>query len=145
MNSVSDLVETILSRTNIADTNELAEAVVPLRGAIVLVLLFSMTQYVRKLNVLPVLSLGTLLNSVSFRVATALRVGTDVCIPHSNRCDRRMDRKSLLGLSCKYSADRFPRYSAMNGVIKRALQKAGLPSVLKPPGWIEDICHALMV
>ena len=27
-----------------------------------------------------------------------------------------------------------PRHSAMNDVIKRALEKAGLPSVLEPPG-----------
>ena len=33
INSVGELVETILSRMNIADTNELAEAVVSWRGA----------------------------------------------------------------------------------------------------------------
>ena len=38
------------------------------------------------------------------------------------------------GLFCKYSAGHFTRHSAMNDVIKRALQKAGLPSVLEPPG-----------
>ena len=69
----------------------------------------------------------------SFRVAIALRVGADICIPHSCRCGGRMDRRGLHGLSCKYSAVRFPRHSAMNDVIKRALQKAGLPSVLEPP------------
>ena len=45
-----------------------------------------------------------------------------------------MDSRSLHGLSCRYSAGRFPRHSAMNDVVKRALQKAGLPSVLEPPG-----------
>ena len=35
---------------------------------------------------------------------------------------------------CKYSAGRFPRHSAMNDGNKRALQKAGLLSVLEPPG-----------
>ena len=44
------------------------------------------------------------------------------------------DSRGLHGLSCKYSAGRFPRHSAMNDVIKRALQKADLPSVLEPPG-----------
>ena len=43
------------------------------------------------LNALPVQSLGTLLDSESFRVAIALRVGTDVCIPHSCRYGERMD------------------------------------------------------
>ena len=86
------------------------------------------------LNALPVSSLGTLLDPESFRVAIALRVGADVCIPHSCRCGGRMDSRGLHGLPCKYSAYRFPRYSAMNDVIKRALQKTGLPSVSEPPG-----------
>ena len=96
-------METILSRINIADTNELAEAVESL-------------------------------DSESFRVAIALRVGADVCIPHSCHCDGRMDSRGFPGLSCKYRAGRFPRHSAMNDVVKRALQKAGLPSVLEPRG-----------
>ena len=36
--------------------------------------------------------------------------------------------------ACKYSAGRFPRHSAMNDVVTRALQKASLLSVLEPPG-----------
>ena len=43
-----------------------------------------------------------------------------------------MDSRGLHGVTCKYSAGRFPRHSAMNDVVKRALQKAGLPSVLEP-------------
>ena len=35
-------------------------------------------------------------------------------------------------LSCKYSASRFKRHSAINDVIMRAPQKAGLSSVLEP-------------
>ena len=85
------------------------------------------------LNALPVSSLGTLLDPESFRVAIALRVGADVCIPHSCRCGGRMGSRGFHGLSCKYSDDHFPRHLAMNDVIKRALQKAGLPSVLEPP------------
>ena len=86
------------------------------------------------LNTLPVSSLGTLQDSESFRVAIALRVGIDVCIPHSCRCGGRIHSRGLHGLSCKYSAGRFPRHSAMNNVVKRALQNAGLLSVLEPPG-----------
>ena len=50
-------------------------------------------------------------------VAIALRVGVDVCIPHSCRCKN----EGLHGLSCRYRAGRFPRHSAMNDVVKRAL------------------------
>ena len=170
MNSVGELVETILSRINIADTNELAEAVESWRGAsggaplpydlsrqkvwnLPIVernwenLLRVADQVSRArllatahresgawLNALPVSSLGTLLDSESFRVAIALRVGADVCKPHSCRCGGRMDSRGLHDLSCRYSAGRFPRHSAMNDVVKRALQKAGLPSVLESPG-----------
>ena len=81
------------------------------------------------LNALPLSSLRILLDPEIFRVAIALRVGTDVCIPHSCRCGGRMGRGGLHGLSCKYSAGCFPRHSDINDVIKRALQKAGLPSV----------------
>ena len=170
LNSVGELVETILSRINIADTNELVETVESWRGAsggaslpddprrqkawdLPIVkknwdnMLLEADQVSRArlmatsqkesgawLNALPVSSLGTLLDPERFRVAIALRVGADVYIPHSCRCGWRMDSRGLHGLSCKYSAGRFPRHSAMNEVIKRALQKTGLPSVLEPSG-----------
>ena len=49
MNSVAKLVETILSRINIADSNELAEAVESWRGLVV-VLPCPMTRDVRRLG-----------------------------------------------------------------------------------------------
>ena len=45
-----------------------------------------------------------------------------------------MDGKGLHGLSCRYSAGRHPRHSAMNDVVKRSLLQAGLTSVLDLPG-----------
>ena len=170
MNSVGELVEAILSKVHIADTNELADAVEAWRGLCggaslpdepgcqkgwdLPIVQRSREEMLREadqvsrarllataqkesgawLNALPVSSLGTLLDSESFRVAIALRVGADICIPHSCRCGGMMDGKGLHGLSCRYSAGRHPRHSAMNDVVKRALLKAGLPSVLEPPG-----------
>ena len=170
MNSVDELVETILSRNNIADTNKLVEAVESWRGAScgapllddlscrkawdlpivernwenmlrmadqvsrARLLATAQRESVAWLNALPVSLLGTLLDSESFRVAIALTVCAEVCIPHSCRCGGWMDSRVLHGLSCKYSAGHFPRLSPMNDVIKRALQKAGLPLVLEPPG-----------
>ena len=86
------------------------------------------------LHALPSSSLGTLLDPESFRIAIALRVGAPVCEPHTCRCGRQMDARGLHALSCKYSAGRYPRHAALNDVIKRALQSAGLPSVLEPVG-----------
>ena len=171
MNSVGELVETILSRINIADTNELAEVVESWRGAsggaplpddlshqkvwdlpivernwenmlrvadqVSRAILLATAQRESRawLNALLVSLLGTLLDSES--------LGADVCILHSCRCGGRMDSKGLHGLSCKYSDGGFPRPSAMNNVVKRALQKVGLPSVLEPPGL--DRGHSITV
>ena len=170
MNSVGELVETILSRINIAGTNKLAEAVESWMGAsggvslpddprrqkawdLPIVkknwdnMLLEADQVSRArlmataqkesgawFNALPVSSLGTLQDPESFRVVIALRVGAGVCNPNSCRCGGRMDSRALHGFSCKYSAGRFPRHSAMDDMIKRALQKAGLSSVFEPPG-----------
>ena len=86
------------------------------------------------LQALPVPSLGTLLDSETFRIAVALRVGADVCEPHKCRCGRMMDSRGLHGLSCRFSAGRHPRHSALNDIIRRSLLSAGIPSVLEPVG-----------
>ena len=44
-----------------------------------------------------------------------------------------MNSGGLHGLSCKYIAGRFKRHLTINDMIKRALQKAGLSSVLESP------------
>ena len=125
MNSVGELVETILSRTNIADTNELAGAVESWRRAsggaplhddprrqkardLLIVKKNGIIRCWRRIRCveqiaghgtdrewilaqyLLVSSLETLLDPESLRVAIALRVGADVCIPHSCRCGGRM-------------------------------------------------------
>ena len=38
------------------------------------------------------------------------------------------------GLSYKYSAGRLPRHAALNECVRRALQSAGVPSLLEPVG-----------
>lgn len=86
------------------------------------------------LNALPSPAIGTLLDSETLRIAVSLRVGAEVCEPHTCRCGRMMDARGLHGLSCKYSAGRHPRHAALNDVVKRALQGAGIPSILEPVG-----------
>lgn len=86
------------------------------------------------LHALPTPSLGTLLDPDSFRIAVALRVGAEVCESHVCRCGRGMDSLGLHGLSCRYNAGRIPRHSALNDIIKRALQAAGIPAMLEPVG-----------
>ena len=45
-----------------------------------------------------------------------------------------MDRRGLHPLSCKFSAGRIPRHSAINDVVKRALSGCGIPTLLEPVG-----------
>ena len=70
------------------------------------------------------LKFGTLLDSETFRISVALRVGAEVCQPHTCRCRKTMDALGLHGLSCKYSAGRHPRHAALNECVRRALQSA---------------------
>lgn len=86
------------------------------------------------LHALPVPTLGTLLEPETFRIAVALRVGANVCQSHKCRCGREMDTRGLHGLSCRYSAGRIPRHTALNDIIKRSLMGAGVPAVLEPVG-----------
>ena len=64
----------------------------------------------------------------------AQRVGADVCATHRCRCGKNVDPKGLHGLSCRLSAGRFPRHAAINDVVKKGLQQAGVPSTLEPVG-----------
>ena len=141
--SVNDLVDAILSRINMAETNELVDAVAAwtLRGESLqlpeskasqkswdsplmeisrenLLLVADQVSRARLLaaarkesgawlNALPVPSLGTQLDPETLRVSIALRIGADVCQPHSCRCGRLMDARGLHGLSCRFSAGHF--------------------------------------
>ena len=86
------------------------------------------------LHALPTPSLGTLLDNECLRIAVALRVGAAICQPHKCRCGVNIDHLGLHPLSCRFSAGRLPRHAGLNDIIKRALNTAGIPSVLEPPG-----------
>ena len=64
----------------------------------------------------------------------AIRIGLEICVPHKCRCGALIDRFGLHPLSCRSSAGRFPRHSALNDAIKRGLESAGFPSQLEPVG-----------
>ena len=84
------------------------------------------------MNCLPSTAIGTLLENESFRIAISQRLGLPVCAPHKFRCGTMVDRYGLHSLSCRLSADRLPRHSALNDIIKRALLYAGFNAVLEP-------------
>ena len=86
------------------------------------------------LHAFPTPALGTHLDAESFRIAIAHRLGAEVCQPHRCRCGGQVDRLGLHPLSCQYSSGRAARHAAVNNIISRGLQTAGLPSILEPVG-----------
>ena len=51
-----------------------------------------------------------------------------------SKCVGMIDVQGLHGLSCRFSAGRHPRHSALNEIVKLSLRSAGIPSVLEPVG-----------
>ena len=86
------------------------------------------------LHALSTPSLGTLMDNECLRIAVALRIGATIYLPHKCRCGVVIDPLGHHPLSCRYSAGRLPRHAALNDVVKRTLNTAGIPSVLEPPG-----------
>ena len=88
------------------------------------------------LHARPCSSLGTRLDNSSLRIAIALRLGAPVCLPHVCVCGATVDSTGRHGLSCRKSAGRLSRHSAVNELIKRALMSAENPSQLEPTSFV---------
>ena len=82
------------------------------------------------LQAVPLHSLALHLDDETVRIAVGLRLGARVCEPHRCRCGSQVDTLGHHGLSCKYSAGRFPRHANLNDVVKRGL--ALLPGATRP-------------
>ena len=86
------------------------------------------------LNALPSPTLGTLLDNDSVRISVGLRLGINLCHPHTCRCGAQVDQRGSHGLSCQKSAGRFSRHSAINDILKRACASVHVPASLEPTG-----------
>ena len=86
------------------------------------------------LSAVPVPSLGTQMDPETLRIAISLRVGAQICFPHRCKCGGFADDRGYHLLSCRFNEGRFPRHSAINDIICRALKSAGIPFVLEPAG-----------
>ena len=82
----------------------------------------------------PIAQVGTRLDDETLQISVALRVGLNVCLAHQCRCGATVQSDGLHPLSCRFSAGRFPRHSAINNIIKRSHDTAGLHSILEPVG-----------
>ena len=83
---------------------------------------------------LPSASLGLHLNQDQLRIATCLRIGAPVSLPHICVCGEVADSQGKHALSCKRSSSRHSRHSEVNQIIARALKSGGVPSRLEPTG-----------
>ena len=86
------------------------------------------------LEATPIPSLGTRLNDEAVRIAVSLRLGVDVCVPHTCKCSATVMQDGLHGLDCQKSAGRHARHSELNSIIHRSLASVGKPSILEPNG-----------
>jgi len=86
------------------------------------------------LNAWPITSCGLRLDNEAIRVAVGLRLGVNLCLPHTCLCGELVDARGSHGLSCRRSMGRLPRHAMLNDLVHRSLVKAGVPATLEPLG-----------
>ena len=86
------------------------------------------------INAYPIAQVGTRLDDETLRISVALRVGLNVFLAHRCRYGATVQSDVLHRLSCRFSAGRVPRHSAISNIIKRSLDTAGLHPILEPVG-----------
>jgi len=74
------------------------------------------------------------MSNEAIRVATGLRLGANLCVPHTCRCDAPVTARGNHGLSCKRSAGRQQRHAMINDIIYRSLRRANIVAVKEPTG-----------
>ena len=68
------------------------------------------------------------------RIAVALRLGLNVCVPHTCRCGAPVDATGTHGLVCKRVAGRIARHQGLNDIIATAFATTGTPITKEPNG-----------
>ena len=90
------------------------------------------------LHAWPITACGLRLDNEAIRVAVGLRIGANLCSPHTCSCGALVDARGSHGLSCHRSAGRQPRHAQLNDAVHRALIRAGIPSHKEPVGLMRD-------
>ena len=86
------------------------------------------------LEATPIVALGTKLEDEAVRIAVSLRLGCNICVPHTCRCSAEVRSDGLHGLDCERSSGRHARHSELNTIVHRSLSSIGRPSFLEPCG-----------
>src|SRR6218665_2137382 len=90
------------------------------------------------LHSLPITSCGMRLSDEALRVAVGLRLGANICEPHTCACGAFVSARGEHDLSCSLGFGRVARHSVINDLIHRALIKAGFPAVKEPQGLLRS-------
>lgn len=88
------------------------------------------------LNAPPITAIGLRMTNEAIRVATGLRLGANLCMPHNCQCGSVVDARGSHGLSCKRSAGRQQRHSLINDIVYRGLGRAHVAATKEPTGLI---------
>jgi len=83
---------------------------------------------------LPIASCGFQLDDEANRIAVGIRLGLAICVPHQCHCGEQVDAFGIHSFVCKRAPGRISRHQALNEVIARAFQSAGIPSTKEPNG-----------
>ena len=86
------------------------------------------------LNAIPMPSFGLKMDNSSLRIACGLRLGSPLCQPHECICGTWVESTGVHSLSCRKSVGRFSRHSHVNNLIRKALESAHVPTIMKPQG-----------
>ena len=76
-------------------------------------------------------------------MAVSLRLGLDICEPHSCRCGLLIVARGLHSLTCKQAPVRSSRHHTLNDLVAQALAVAGVPAVKEPAGLVTRILRDL--
>ena len=76
------------------------------------------------LNAPPITAIGLRMTNEAIRVAAGLRLGANLCVPHTCRCGASVTARGNHGLSCMRSVGRQQRHAMINDIIYRSLGRA---------------------
>ena len=68
------------------------------------------------------------------RIAVALCLGLNACVPHNCRCGAQVVATGTHGLVCKRAVGRIARHQGLNDIIARAFAITGTPTTNEPNG-----------
>jgi len=82
----------------------------------------------------PITNCELQLDDEAVRVAVGMRLGVSLCVPHKCRCGAEVDAQARHATVCRKAPGRIARHYALNDIVWRALNSAGVPSMKEPTG-----------